>query len=111
MSNRHTALNGRQQTFLDIFRVTAALFVLFGHSFSVYGLTFLKDQQVFPYSQNIGVVMLFLLSGFLLAYSLDGKSQSGDYTIAAFASHKTRRIFREYIPALILIALLDALSI
>ena len=55
--------------------------------------------------------MLFLLSGFLLAYSLNGKSQSGDYTIAAFASHKTRRIFREYIPALILIALLDALSI
>ena len=77
----------------------------------VYGLTFLKDQQVFPYIQNIGVVMLFLLSGFLLAYSLNGKSQSGDYTIAAFASHKTRRIFREYIPAFILIALLDALSI
>ncbi|MBR3149657.1 MAG: acyltransferase [Eubacterium sp.] len=104
-------LNGYQQTFLDVFRIVAAFFVLLGHSFRYYGLTVFKDDTHFAYIQNMGVVMLFLLAGFLAAYSLSKKNEQHDYTISQFSRHKTTRIFAEYFPGLVFIAVIDYLSI
>lgn len=70
-----------------------------------------KDQTYFPYLQNIGVVIFFLLSGFLMALSLENKNQKHEYTFLMFFKHKTIRISREYIPGLILIACIDYISI
>ncbi len=104
-------LTGGQQIFMDFFRILAALFVVVGHSFSFYQITALKNQDYFPYIQNIGVVMLFLLSGFLTAYSLTAKNQNRDYKFPAFVKHKAIRIAGEYLPALALIAFIDYLAI
>ena len=104
-------LSVSQQKILDIFRITAAYFVLVGHSFSFYHLTIFKDQTYFMYLQNIGVVVFFLLSGFLMAYSLDNKNKLQQYTFAKFLTHKTKRIAREYLPGLVLIAIIDLIAI
>lgn len=104
-------LNGRQQTILDLFRIIAAAFVMVGHSFSFYHCTVFRDQTYFPYLQNIGVVLFFLLSGFLTAFSLEKKNNNHQYTFLKFASHKAFRILKEYIPGLLIIAVIDAISI
>lgn len=104
-------LTGSQQTILDIFRIIAAMFVIVGHSFSFYEVTIFKDQTYFPYIQNIGVVMLFLLSGFLTTHSLSQKNIDHKYRFASFFRHKAVRIAKEYIPGLILIFIIDSISI
>ncbi len=108
---KETALSGTQQTVLDLFRIIAALFVMLGHSFSFYQCTVFKDQTYFPYLQNIGVVLFFLLSGFLTAYSLNKNNYNHKYTFEIFFKHKMSRILKEYIPGLVLIALIDGVSI
>ena len=107
----NNALNGNQQTILDLFRIIAAMSVMVGHSFSFYHVTVFKDQTYFPYIQNIGVVIFFLLSGFLTAFSIAVKNKQHQYMFSQFFKHKTVRIAKEYIPGLILIAIIDAISI
>ena len=104
-------LNGRQQTFLDLFRIFAAFSVMIGHSFSFYKLSAFRDQTYFPNIQDIGVVMLFMLSGFLSVYSLNAKNINHDYKFSNYLKHKTVRIMRELFPGLILIAIIDYVSI
>lgn len=104
-------LTGAQQSYLDVFRLLAALFVMVGHSFGYCQLTIFKDQQYFAYLQNIGVVMFFLLSGFLTAHSLFNRNLDRSYTFSKFFKHKYTRIIIEYIPGLLFIALVDAVSI
>ena len=103
-------LTGYQQTYLDVFRIVAALLVLIGHIFSWYGITVFKNEHYYPYLQNIGVIMLFLLSGFLTAYSIEKKNIEHSYTFHTFAIYKYLRILREYFPALILIMIIDKIS-
>ena len=68
--NVEDIMSKRVSVFIDCIKVLAAQFVLFGHSFSFFGVTFLKDQTYFPYIQNIGVILLFAISGFLFSYVL-----------------------------------------
>lgn len=100
-----------QQLLLDIYRITAALFVMVGHSFAYYKISVLKNQNVFPYIQNIGVVMFFLLSGFLTTYSLQCKNVNNDYSFCVFTKHKIIRIIKEYLPGLTFIGIIDFISI
>lgn len=104
-------LTSGQSAFLDYYRICAALFVLFGHSFSYYKLTLFKNQAHFPYVQNIAVIMFFLLSGFLTMCSLCQKNKSGDYKLMDFLKHKVKRVFMEYFPALLFVALIDCIAI
>lgn len=108
---KYKLLSGYQQTFLDFYRILAALFVVIGHSFSFYGISIFRDEQYFVYLQNVGVVMFFLLSGFLSAYSLSKKNKNGNYTLYNFSTHKIKRIMMEYVPALSLIAVIDLVAI
>ncbi len=111
MGSRVVALTGSQQTTLDVLRIFAAMIVLLGHSFSYYQMSVFKDQTYFPYIQNMGVVIFFLLSGFLLAYSIEMKNREHQYTFLLFFKHKAIRISKEYIPGLVFIAIIDAISI
>ena len=104
-------LTGGESAFLDYYRCVGAFLVLFGHSFSFYGMTIFRNQKYFPSLQNIGVVMLFLLSGFLTTYSINYKDITNNYSFKKFAKHKIDRIMREYIPGLLIIASIDGIAI
>ena len=104
-------LNGKQQNFLDAFRLAAALCVFLGHACYFFGIPRGIDGQVFIMLADLGVVMFFLLSGFLSAYTLERKDLDRSYSFRAFVLHKLKRIMREYLPALLLVAAIDALSI
>lgn len=109
--NQNRTLAGSQQTFLDVARIIAAYMVMLGHSFGYYQLTIFKDETYFPYIQNIGVVILFLISGFLNAYSLENKNSNRTYEFQDFFKHKVVRILREYLPGLVFIAVIDGIYI
>lgn len=109
---RRTELTGTQELFLDVFRIIAALMVLFGHSFSFYNLTFLGNGKYFLYIQDLGVVMLFLLSGFLTAFSIDKKClRGGGYKYSDFVKHRWIRIMKEFIPGLFIITIVDYITL
>lgn len=103
-------LSESQQNFLDVFRIIAAAGVMVGHSFSFYQVTPFKDEAYFPYIQNIGVVMFFLLSGFLTTFSIMKRNKDG-FCFYDFFIHKFLRINKEYLPGLAMIAVIDYLSI
>lgn len=111
IKKEENVLNGYQQTILDAFRIIAALFVMVGHSFSFYQVSVFKNEEHFPFIQNIGVVIFFLLAGFLTAYSLEKKNRDHQYSFKLFFRHKFVRIAREYIPGLMFIAIIDFISI
>ena len=105
-------MTNSQKSFLDLYRITASIFVLVGHCFSFYHVSIFQNETCFPYIQNIGVVMLFILSGFLTAYSLDNKiSFSTEYSFSKFVGHKFARIQREYLPALFFVAIIDSVML
>ena len=100
---------------IDVFRVIAAWFVMIGHGFSFFQLTIFKDQTGFCYIQNIGVVLLLLLSGFLLAYSMEKyvNSNSVKTNTQLFRDFCIKKICRIQIPllfALLLVCFVDTLS-
>lgn len=104
-------LSGFQTVFLDVYRIVAALLVVLGHNLDIYLPELLYQPNYFPYIQNIGVVMLFLLSGFLTVYSIEKRNEEKNYKYSTFVKHKFLKIMKEYIPALLFIALIDYVSI
>lgn len=103
-------LSSRNSFYLDIIRIVAAWSVLLGHGFSIYHITLLKDQNYFFNIQNMGVVILFMLSGFLAAYSLNVKNKDHRYTIKEYVKQRVVRIYSGYLPALLFICVLDGIS-
>lgn len=95
---------------IDILRIIAAYAVLFGHGFSFFNLTIFKDQDSFFYIQNVGVVILFMLSGFLITFSLENKNCNHDYKFLDFVKQRTIRFLKGYISALIFIGVIDFLN-
>lgn len=94
--------------FIDFVRVLAAQFVLLGHSFSFFSVSFLKDQTYFPYIQNIGVVLLFALSGFLFSYTC---KRRGGYGFGRYYLDRVIRIKIPYIGAMIIVFLISLATI
>lgn len=85
--------------------------VLLGHGFGSAGITPLKNGEHFLAIQSAGVVILFILSGFLTTYSLDLKNRDHEYTFGKYVKQRAIRIYSGYIPALFFILLLDGINI
>lgn len=87
---------------LDLLRAIAAQMVCVGHAinFSGAGYTFIP---------HIGVMLFFVLSGFVIAHTLVTKSADPRYDIRAYGIERFSRIYCAYVPALILIAIADNL--
>ena len=101
-------LSERNSFYIDIIRIIATVFVMFGHAFSFFQLTILKDDVHFVYIQNIGVVLLFLLAGILSAYSLQNSCKKDiEYTFGKYVSHRALRLEPELILGLIFITIVD----
>lgn len=95
---------------IDILRIIAAYAVLFGHGFYFFSLTIFRDQDKFFCIQKVGVVILFMLSGFLITLSLENKNCNPDYKFIDFVKQRIKRFSKGYIPALIFTGVIDLLN-
>lgn len=96
---------------LDLLRVIASQLVVIGHGASFMGIFLLLHEPPvgnFPWIQNIGVVIFFLLSGLLITWVTFNKMTKGSYNFKIFFIERFSRIFSGYIPALFTIAIIDA---
>lgn len=97
-------INPAQSTYLDFVRATAAMSVLFGHS----AVMFLSEMHFSKMNiQSIGVLVFFLMSGFLISYSVFRKYDDPNYTFKHFFIDRFSRIYCAFLPALIFVWLLD----
>ena len=98
------ATNQAQSQYLDVLRGVAAQLVLLQHavvySFPASGY----DQFGFG---ALGVLVFFLLSGFLITHTVAARVRRGAYSLSEFLVSRFSRIFTPYVPAILLVALLD----
>lgn len=84
-----------QSIFFDLARGLAAQLVLIGHTLSASG------HGLKVTIQDIGVVIFFLISGFLVTYSVLNKSKS--YQFRDYFTDRATRVLVPYFPALVFI--------
>jgi peptidoglycan/LPS O-acetylase OafA/YrhL len=94
---------------LDLLRAVAAQMVCVGHAiiFFVSG----SRPQWLPVMQNIGVLIFFLISGFVIAAALSRRSGEPDYGFLRFFVDRFARIYSGLLPALVLILAVDRLTL
>lgn len=91
---------------LDLMRAVAAQAVCIGHAASFFGATTISPAF---YIQNVGVLLFFLLSGLLIAYTLTVRSRDPSYGFARYSIDRVARIHSGIVPALLFICLVDGL--
>lgn len=100
-------LNSAQSTYMDFIRATAAILVLLGHS----SILFLNGSYFSRMDiQAIGVLAFFLMSGFLISYSVFRKYDDPGYTFKHFFIDRFSRIYCAFIPALLLVFIVDTMT-
>lgn len=92
-----------QASLLDSLRAAAAQIVLFGHIYSLV----LRPERTLGIG-DLGVVVFFVLSGFLIGYTTLNRCSLDDYDLRRCLVDRFCRIFVPYLPALILILLIDS---
>lgn len=103
------SLSEKTSTRINIIRIAASWFVMIGHGFVFFQISVFKNQDAFCYIQNIGVVLLLLLAGFLLAYTMQRKSPTG-YRFRDFLTDKACRLKIPLLAALLFTILFDTIS-
>jgi peptidoglycan/LPS O-acetylase OafA/YrhL len=101
-------LNPAQKAYLDFVRALAAQLVLFGHAAHY----FLQDTFLMHSAgmmQSVGVNIFFLISGFLISYSVLMKRSDPSYGFGSYVVDRFCRIYSAFLPALVLVAIVDAL--
>jgi peptidoglycan/LPS O-acetylase OafA/YrhL len=98
--------------YLDLMRVLAALLVLLFHtSFNRFGGAWLhpifQDRgDVFAQAGSAGVIMFFVLSGFVISWTAATKER----TFECYIVNRLARLWSVVIPALVLTAIADAIG-
>src|SRR5262249_40608034 len=97
---------------LDAVRLVAAQAVLVGHGISFFKVYQTLDYPAAPYMQNVAVVCFFLVSGFLIAHTLRQRMVDNPaYTFRDYFAARFARIYSGYLPALVLVAVVDGFLI
>jgi peptidoglycan/LPS O-acetylase OafA/YrhL len=93
-----------QSAYLDLLRGIAAMMVLVGHAAVIFlGESWLARMHI----EVLGVLIFFLLSGFLISYTALRRYHDPAYTFRIFFIDRFARIFTAFIPALALVGLAD----
>src|SRR5882724_6900197 len=95
-------------TALDIMRAIAAQMVCVGHGLSFFHIS---RPAGMPLIQNIGVLLFFIMSGFLINATLTQKSVNPDYSFGSYFIDRFARIYSGLIPALIFVIIIDGITI
>src|SRR5215813_2721503 len=97
-------MNKTFSLYLDFVRFLAALTVLLFHAS---GFDFMKIDTGFGRYGREAVVVFFVLSGFVIAYTADQK----DRMLPEYTIHRISRIYSVVLPALLLTAIVDHFGI
>lgn len=89
---------------LDCLRAVSAQAVCVGHALSFYGIT---KGITLPLMQNVAVIVFFVLSGFLIGGLLIDRAGDKNYHLSTYLIDRFARIYSAYVPALILISVID----
>lgn len=87
---------------LDFIRGVSAQFVLIGHLLSFF---LIQENYKLPVIQNFGVLVFFVLSGFLISQTSFLKGR--DYPFSHYLIDRFSRIFFSFVPALVLVLVVD----
>ena len=96
-------IGAAHSSYLDVCRGTAASLVVFAHA-----------QDIFGYGSGyraygaLGVAIFFLLSGFLIAISINGHLARDNPQLSSFLSDRVARIATPFLPVLCLVALVNS---
>ena len=96
---------------LNILRLIAAQLVLVGHEINVLKLTSWLKFSNGIYIQFVAIVIFFLISGFLIPYSVVRKLSDKGYSFVSYLIERFSRIYSGYLPAILLVIILDAIYI
>jgi peptidoglycan/LPS O-acetylase OafA/YrhL len=96
-------LSSEQVAYLNLIRMAAAELVLLHHGL----LYFSHNSQ--QYLGELGVVVFFLISGFLIGRSVFTNVTRSDYSFSTYIIDRFARIYTAYVPALILVSIIDYL--
>jgi peptidoglycan/LPS O-acetylase OafA/YrhL len=89
----------------DAIRATAALMVLVGHALGIFN----ARHPVWP--QQFGVIIFFLLSGYLISQTLHKRLGQPQSTFLDYAIDRWARIYSGFLPAILFVAVLDYLTL
>lgn len=97
-----------QILYLDLLRAGAALGVLLGHSSHFFlQNSFLSKTGI----ENLGVIIFFLISGFLISFSVFRRYNEPSYTFKEYFIDRFCRIFVPFIPALCFVFIIDLFTL
>jgi peptidoglycan/LPS O-acetylase OafA/YrhL len=96
---------------LDLMRAVAAEMVCLGHGLVFFHMPEQWRPPRLPYMQNIGVLLFFVMSGFLITSTLAQNASKTDYGFKRYFIDRFARIYSGLVPALAFIAAVDAATI
>ncbi len=107
------ALNNTNDTSvtLDALRAVAAQMVCVGHGLVFFQVGSAARPPNLPWMQNVGVLLFFLMSGFLITATLVRKSNDPNYTFTRYFVDRFSRIYSGLAPALAFVVVADGLTI
>lgn len=102
-----------QSFFLDAVRFAAAAMVVQFHNlsflFNLSGASHLTERHI-PLLGFVGVTIFFILSGFVIAYTVSRKATApGGYTLGTYLVERFSRIYAVLAPAVVVVTLIDIL--
>lgn len=108
-------LTAAQSLLFDVLRLLAAQVVLLGHAFDFFDWNSSLHDPTHPQIQRLAVTVFFLLSGFLIPWSVARRSGSavphmrsnGNQRFIDYLVARATRIYAGLLPALVFIAVVD----
>jgi peptidoglycan/LPS O-acetylase OafA/YrhL len=110
--NSDLRLSNESSLGLDLIRGISAQMVLVGHALSYYQIYPSGFDQSPFYMQNFGVLVFFILSGFLITLTVRKKAiRNPSYNFSVFFVDRFVRIFSAYFPAIVLVFIIDSAAV
>lgn len=96
---------------LDLIRLVSAQLVVIGHTIQGLEIFPFLQPPYAPYMQNVAVVVFFVLSGFLISYTVFSRRDRTDYDFRVYFIDRFFRIYSGYLPAIVFIIVIDSINI
>lgn len=96
---------------LDALRAVAAQIVCIGHGLAFFEVGSSLRPPSTPSMQNVGVLLFFLMSGFLITATLFRNADDPNYSFSRYFIDRFSRIYSGLVPALAFVIVIDGVTI